>query len=385
MIAALSGRALAAAARRAGYRPLVADLFRDADTRRLAGRSVLVPATLQGGFTEPALEAAMGALCGTGEPAPLGLVYGAGFEDRPALLDRLARRMPLLGNDPATVARIKDPAIFFPLLDELSVPHPEVRFARPDDPRGWLAKAAGASGGGHVRPAGGAAALSPGAYYQRRVAGRPISALFLADGARAKTLGFSLQWRSASGPRGTFRFGGVVRPAPVPEPLIDRMQAAVARVAAAFGLRGLNGADFLVRGTSFDLLEVNPRPGATLDLFDRRPEAPLFALHRAACEGALPDDWTAPRGAAACAVAYARRAVTVPGAWRWPRWCADRPPAGTRIRRGEPLCTLLARAPTAEAARCRVLEREAWLLGQLGAARTGSRRAGETASAPLAM
>jgi uncharacterized protein len=32
LIAAITGRSLAAAARRAGFRPLVADLFNDADT-----------------------------------------------------------------------------------------------------------------------------------------------------------------------------------------------------------------------------------------------------------------------------------------------------------------------------------------------------------------
>ncbi|NNH33816.1 tetrahydromethanopterin C1 transfer protein, partial [Rhizobium sp. SEMIA 4085] len=39
MIAAISGRSLAAAARRAGYRPLVADLFCDCDTVALSERT----------------------------------------------------------------------------------------------------------------------------------------------------------------------------------------------------------------------------------------------------------------------------------------------------------------------------------------------------------
>ena len=39
MIAAISGRALASAARRAGYRPLVADFFCDTDTIALAERT----------------------------------------------------------------------------------------------------------------------------------------------------------------------------------------------------------------------------------------------------------------------------------------------------------------------------------------------------------
>ena len=55
LIAAVSGRALAAAARRAGFRPCVLDLFGDADTRRLTAGRVRVVGTLQRGFDEAAL------------------------------------------------------------------------------------------------------------------------------------------------------------------------------------------------------------------------------------------------------------------------------------------------------------------------------------------
>ncbi len=59
-----------------------------------------------------------------GEAAPspvLGVVYGAGFEDRPELLARIAERWPLLGNDAETVACIKAPESFFATLDRLGI------------------------------------------------------------------------------------------------------------------------------------------------------------------------------------------------------------------------------------------------------------------------
>ncbi len=55
LIAALSGRALAACARRGGYRPLVADLFGDLDTRELAEACERVPGSLARGFAHDAL------------------------------------------------------------------------------------------------------------------------------------------------------------------------------------------------------------------------------------------------------------------------------------------------------------------------------------------
>ena len=50
VIAAISGRALAAAARRAGYRPLVADFFCDTDTVALAERVGKLPGDLHSGI-----------------------------------------------------------------------------------------------------------------------------------------------------------------------------------------------------------------------------------------------------------------------------------------------------------------------------------------------
>ena len=384
LIAALSGRALAAAARRAGYRPLVADLFRDADTRRLATRSALIPSTLREGITGPELAESLGRLRKPGEAPPAGLVYGAGFEDRPALLARLAETVPILGNDATAIQRIKDPTSFFSRLGDLGIPHPEVRFSPPGQARGWLRKRRGASGGHHVRRARPDEAPEPGVYYQRRVAGQAVSALFLADGTRTTTIGFSLQW--GSGGRGhAFRFGGAAGPAALSPALAEDMETAVRRIALAFGLRGLNSADFMVRGGSFDLLEVNPRPGATLDIFDRLSDAPLFALHCAACRGVLPDHAPIPKGAAACAVVYARRAVTIPDSWRWPRWCLDRAEAETRIGRSEPVCTVLARAPTAEAARRRVIERERSLHERLRPSGPRPIAAGKTTNAALTL
>ena len=69
------------------------------------------------------------------------------------------------------------------------------------------------------------------------------------------------------------------------------------RLARAIPLVGLNSADFLVDGDDFRLLEINPRPGATLDIFEP-PKGSLFALHIAACEGELEPH--APSLAGAC-------------------------------------------------------------------------------------
>src|SRR5260370_36751189 len=112
----------------------------------------------------------------------------------------------------------------------------------------------------------------------------------------------------------------------------------------------------MVDGDEFWILEINPRPGATLDIFED-DEASLFSLHLEACAGDLPD--RAPRlaGAKASAIFYAERDVIAPERFEWPDWSADRPNAGIAIKAGEPLCTVHAAATTGVEARALVDER----------------------------
>src|SRR4051812_32899950 len=88
LIAALSGRSLAAAAANAGYAPLVADLFGDDDMRAHAPASVLIEGDLESGFDESTLVMALERVA-AGRHCE-GIVCGGGFEDRPAMLERLA-------------------------------------------------------------------------------------------------------------------------------------------------------------------------------------------------------------------------------------------------------------------------------------------------------
>jgi predicted ATP-grasp superfamily ATP-dependent carboligase len=363
LIAALSGRALAACARRGGYRPLVADLFGDLDTRELAEASERVPGSLVRGFAQAALLASLDRLA-TGRGV-IGVVTGSGFEARPRLLRSIAACHVLLGNTPDTVAAIKDPFRFAETCAHAGVPHPEVRRDRPAE-GDWLRKRAGGSGGAHVAAATRRAGVRHGRYYQRRVAGQPVSAAFLAAGGACRVLGLSRQWTSPA-PLQPFRYGGASRPAPVTPTRAAEIGDAVARVVAQTGLRGLNSADFLVRADGFDLLEVNPRPGATLDIFADRV-GDLFRLHVDACFGVLPDVAPTWPGGAAAATVYARADICLPPGFLWPAWTADRQPSGEPVPAGAPLCTVLAEADDVDAAEGLVRNRAAEILARAGGA-----------------
>ena len=347
LIAALSGRALAVSARWAGYAPLVADLFGDADMRAAASHSTLIPGHLASGLEEAVLMHSLTRLAASRQCE--GLVYGSGFEDRPQSLARIAGLWPLLGNGADVVSRAKDPFAFAKLCDELGVAHPAVRAERASDASGWLRKRIGGAGGAHIRPASETYESSERVYFQRRVRGRAVSLLFLANGKDALPLGFSAQWSCPSG-GAPARYGGACRPAGIASRLKRKMCVDTNNLAQRLELRGLNSADFLIDGKKAWMIEINPRPGATLDLFDS-PSAPLFALHVDACRGVLPEQ--APRflGGAAAAIVYATRSIAMMPQLDWPEWCADRQSAGSRVEAGAPICTVRAKASSAVRAR----------------------------------
>ncbi len=355
LVAGVTGRALAASAARGGRRVVVLDYFADRDTCTLASacRSVVSPRGLR--FDRRRLLAAAAELAPPGRSA--GLVYGSGFEGRVALLSRLAAGRRLFGNRPEVIAEVRDPMRFFPLLDRLGIGHPEVRLLPPTDPRGWLVKQPGGAGGVHVLPADRPHPRA-GMYYQRLQPGRACSALFLADGHRARILGFNEQWQSGAREGLPYLYGGAVGQISLPLVVEADLRTRLDTLVAAVGLVGLNGIDFLLHEDTWSALEVNPRPTATMELYDADYDRGLFEAHLRACEGELPARSAPARAARASTIVHAAHSWQVPDGLDFPAWCHDIPQPGTRMAPGEPICTVQAEGRDAPEAMALVRERE---------------------------
>ncbi len=367
LVAALSGRALARSARRGGLRATVLDAFGDTDTRALAHRFVALPLR-DGAFDGAALLDAVAEL--DSGPTPLPVVYGAGLESAPAVLAELAQRHALCGNDAETVRAVKDPARLFPLLRDLGLAFPQVRLDPPRRGGGWLAKGVGGSGGQQVRffdPATGT--RRHGDYYQRHVQGEAMaSALFLADGRRARVIGFNTLWQVPSTMQAPFLYAGAVNRAPLGAPLRKRLARRIDALTAATGLRGLNGLDFvLAAGRQALVLEVNPRPTATCELYDPDVPGGLLRWHLRACCGELPEEPVLTTAKVrAQVIVYASQAWRVPARARWPLWSTDRPADGAVIAPGEPVCSVHAAGADLARVRKSVWDRAATVLGSIG-------------------
>ncbi|HLJ21223.1 MAG TPA: ATP-grasp domain-containing protein [Stellaceae bacterium] len=360
LILAICGRRLAQSAKRAGADVIVADFFGDVDTRSLAPWYRL-PGSLESGIDGEELLAWARSL----PERPSGIVYGAGFEARPELLGELSRIAPLIGNPPEVVATIKDPFEFARLLQRLNLPHPEIASTpRPGIP--WLRKRRGGSGGTHIEKA--TALTTPAGsahYFQVAAAGSPISALFVANGRASNVVGFSAQW-TAPTPARPYRYGGCAGPVRLPPELVTEIEQACAAITEASGLVGLNSMDMLVADETFTVLEVNPRPGATLDVFDGPTGPSLWASHLAGVRGELPAPNAAHSpGARAATILYADKERYVPTGFQWGSGIADIPTPASRILEGMPICTVISAGPDADAARALAERRAATILDRL--------------------
>ncbi len=168
------------------------------------------------------------------------------------------------------------------MTDALGIAHPEIRLARPADPTGWLCKRTGGAGGGHVRRARHRPPRGRGWYWQRWSAGVPVSALLLGSGGDARVLAMGRQI-TAPLPGRRYRFGGMVVPAGISPTAGRTLERAALALAAHCRLQGLASVDALVAGDAVRVLELNPRPGGSLDAYGAALGRNLFALHVAAC------------------------------------------------------------------------------------------------------
>jgi predicted ATP-grasp superfamily ATP-dependent carboligase len=358
LIAALSGRALATSARRAGYRPLVADCYGDLDTIAAAQRHIRLAQHHAGRLSADEVLGALEALAAAALERPIGVIYGTGFEGAPEILRAIAARWTLLGNDAETVARLKDPLNFARLCRLTDIPHPETTVHPPNPSGRWLRKQRGGTGGVHIRSSSFRDHADANIYFQRYEPGRSVSLLFLAAGERIEAIGFSEQWLAPAKDL-PYRYGGAAQPAALPSGHTTMLTDAISRLAQHVCLRGLNSADFLLRDDDYVLLEINPRAGATLDIFGGHV---LLEAHIAACRGSSLQ-WQYRLGARAAAVVYASHDIAALPMWQWPEWSADRQPSGSRLATNDPLCTVFGAGACLATAREKVDRRAAKVLG----------------------
>jgi len=353
LIIALSARPFVAAAVRAGFKVSAIDGFADSQTQAMANLIKLAPFD-NDGFQAAALLAIIDTL-DTGRY--IGFIYGSGFEAQPALLAEVAKRIPLLGNLPATLASVKSPRIFFSACAKLGVAHPQTwTHGNASLPLDGLVKAVGASGGSHVQPySNGKVMLDKQHYAQQKLQGLPVSVLFLAHAQQVALVGFN-ELMLAPTEALPYRYGGAVSQINLTASEQEQLLKAAQQLTAEFSLLGLNSLDAVLQDGVAYVLEINPRLSASVGLYETADgEMHLLAMHVAACKQAyaMPSSVAVNSGSVAHAVIYSALALSIPADFAWPEWVEDcpSPQSSVQILAGQPICTVLATADKAEAAK----------------------------------
>jgi predicted ATP-grasp superfamily ATP-dependent carboligase len=370
LLVSVSARMLAELGVRAGHGVVALDRFGDLDLQRLCP-SVSVLRDLGG-------RGGMAALVDAAEeiPAP-SVIYGAGLENQPGLVARLASGRRLLGCPRETIERVRDPASLGASLRAAGLAYPSTFGAR-DAPRRaersrrWLRKPVRGGGGRGVREWRGGA-LDRGDVVQEHISGLACSAAAVADGRSAIVLGLSEQLigHRGLGARGYAWCGNLVPPR-LGEAQRRALAAAArpicAHLALAFGLRGLFGVDLVWDGERAWVVEVNPRPTGSLECVEAANGVGVFAAHLEGCAGRLPSIAPADiaRRAAGKAILFATQDVRVGDTRGWPaRGIRDVPHPRERIAAGHPICTLVSLQESPDAVLADLEARAATLRAEL--------------------
>lgn len=349
LVLGASVRAAAQSAARAGFTPICGDLFGDADLRSQHHCQVAqrYPHDLED----------IARRC----PA-VPWMFTGGLENQPALVGRISAGRTLYGNPPEVLQRVRDPFVLGRSFAKWGIVYPECRSPSDPPPRdgGWLLKHRRSSGGQLVRVWDAKSSLpSCGRrsewYFQRRVIGASCGAVYLAAGGEGRLIGVTEQLLTSDGEM-PFRYTGSLGP----WPMTARQHAEVVRVgqalAAEFQLRGLFGVDLVIDGDTVWPVEINPRYTASIEVLERAMGVCTIALHVSACEQGKLADFSPLSVSTWCGklVVYAPHelCVSVEKSAELLRenhalvgsTVADIPVAGTKLRAGQPVVTVMAEA-----------------------------------------
>lgn len=226
-------------------------------------------------------------------------LYTGPLENAPDWLDEAAQSTTLWGNSAATCRSVRD---IFKLQElvrsqKLGISVPETRPATEPPARlgHWLYKPHRGTGGWEIveaRKCQPARALRPTAetaagYFQKRIKGACFGATVASDLHEAVVLGLC---RSLHGsPDRPFAYAG--SEGPVCSHDVRKIMPELTRLARllcrTFGLRGLWNIDLVhePRKHEWHMLEVNPRPSASMEVLELASQKSIFTLHHMIFEG----------------------------------------------------------------------------------------------------
>lgn len=321
-----SARIYSQMAQQEGFSVLAIDAFADVDTRQAAELVYQWP----GLYKHEASHEMASLFEVLDDFQPDALLVGSGFEASNFAYAALFARYVVLGNQPETVSRVKNPQWLKSFCDARGVQSPVVTRQAPCTGH-WLAKQAGQCGGGHVYPWQGLGHVTDATYWQAWQPGRAVGILFMVHADSFTLIGVHALKQHV----GSYAYAGATRLHE--SALYTEAQSVLQKLLPDLGLVGINSIDAIWHEDTLHVIEVNPRLSASMRLYH---EMPLIQAHVASCKHqVLPVLHQHPTHASHC-IAYAQEEIDL-SQLHFPDWLEDRPSGGS-VAAGQPVCSLYA-------------------------------------------
>ncbi len=350
LLVGASVRAASASLGCVGWRSVAFDLYGDLDLAETSESTQLLPQDYPGKIWERVRHL-----------APTPWIYTGAIENHPDVVEAISSRFRLLGNGPEVLRRVRDSAEVARVVRDEGFLAPEVRtypLSLPTD-GSWLVKPVASGGGEGIEPwVGGDSSRAGPVYYQKRISGLALSAIFVRDRAATRLVGVTRQYLGRPGNR--FAYRGSLAPWPLLDSTRLQVEGLGRTVGDAFGMLGLFGIDLILERDQVWLIEVNPRYTASVEVLEFALGRSIMAEHLRVFE--MPTRSEVERlpptvRFAAKAILFARsEGVLVdpipiePGEEGIPS-VADVPRPGTHFEVGQPVMTVFGRGKTTQACR----------------------------------
>jgi len=361
---------LAASARRAGYKVYAVDYFGDQDLRRVCEETLSIVEQREGrscgrlslDFNPDALlQLARSLLKKRSIDAAL---LSSGLEDFPNILFKLFDLVPILGNPPELIQRVRDKEEFFHQLKRLGIQHPETAVAedfkearRKSKEIGYpvVVKPIRSFAGAGIRKVKNlreferafkeVSLLNEAVLVQEYISGMAASASLISSGQKVSTLTVNEQLIGirAIGQQEPFGYCWNVVPLSAAKTVVDECRSIAEKIVLHFGLIGSNGVDLVVSEDGRpNVIEVNPRFQGTLECVERVLRMNVVDAHVKVCTQAtlptIPDEISCY-----CTrlILFAPQRSTVPDLNGF-EGVRDLPLPGVIVEKGEPVCSIIA-------------------------------------------
>lgn len=203
------------------------------------------------------------------------LIIAGGLENFPKLVDRYCQHLP--ARNIKALVRCRDPFEVMQVVADSAVlrnhrigfPSTVAQIPISASTTNWLSKIPSSAGGLGVSAVEPATHMPevPSQVFQRRVEGRNMSGLFVADGSSCCLIGVTYQLNGdpSFGCR-EFKYCGSILATDLEESLTDRIRLIGQTMTQVFGLRGMFGVDMVCDCTMIWILEINPRITASAEI-----------------------------------------------------------------------------------------------------------------------